>query len=171
MKKKLMLIIFMFLFITNVKALTFDVDITNIQNEGNNGTMGSISNIDAQNKSLDALFSNVGDEVSFSIIITNSGDRAGTLKSIDITGTNDKIEYTTNLPEGGLAINGNDTNEVVVTAKVKEGAVNGTSTSTIKITYNYDEGSCPIVIHILLNGGMKVGFIVGLSFILFHFPF
>ena len=143
MKKKVLLVLLMFMFITNVKALTFNVDVTNIRDNGNNGTMGSISNIDAQNKSLDALFSNVGDEVSFSIIITNSGDRAGTLKSINVTGTNDKIEYTNNLPEGGLAINGNDTNEVVVTAKLKEGAVNGTSTSTIKITYNYDEGSCP----------------------------
>ena len=42
-----------------------------------------------------------------------------------------------------MAINGNDTNKVIVTAKVKDGAVNGTSTSTIKIKYTYDEGSCP----------------------------
>jgi len=143
MKKKILLIILMFMFITNVSALTFNVDVTNIENEGNNGTMGSITRIDIPNKTLDAEFTDIGDEMSFSITITNSGDRAGTLRSIDITSTNDKIEYTTNLPENGLAINGNDTNKVILTAKVKEGAVNGTSTSTIKITYNYDEGSCP----------------------------
>ena len=143
MKKKLLLIISMFLVIFNVKALTFNVDVTNIENEGNNGTMGSITRIDIPNKTLDAEFSDIGDEVSFSITVTNTGDRVGTLRNIDITTGNDKIEYTTNLPENGLAINGNDTNKVIVTAKVKDGAVNGTSTSTIKIKYTYDEGSCP----------------------------
>ena len=143
MKKKILLILCMFMFITNVKALTFNVDVTNIESKGNNGTMGAISNIDITNKTLDASFSDIGDEVSFGVTITNSGDRAGTLKSIGITSTNNKIEYTTNLPAGGLAINGNDTNEVTITAKVLTGATNGTSSSTIKITYNYDEGSCP----------------------------
>ena len=143
MKKKILLFILMFMFITNVSALTFNVDVTNIEDEGNNGTMGSITRIDVPNKTLDSEFSDIGDEVSFSITVTNTGDRAGTLRSIDIISTNDKIGYTTSLPDGGLAINGNDTNKVTVTAKVKDGAVNGTSTSTIKIKYTYDEGSCP----------------------------
>ena len=141
--KKILLFIGMFMFIFNIKALTFNVDLTNIEDKGNNGTMGSISNINVTNKTLDVSFSDVGDEVSFDLTITNSGDRAGTLKNINVTSTNDKIEYTHNLPSNGLAINGNDTNTVTITAKVKEGATNGTSTSTIKITYNYDEGSCP----------------------------
>ena len=143
MKKKILLFILMFMFITNVSALAFNVDVTNIEDEGNNGTMGSITRIDVPNKTLDSEFSDIGDEVSFSITVTNTGDRAGTLRSIDIISTNDRIEYKTSLPDGGLAINGNDTNKVTVTAKVKEGAVNGTSTSTIKIKYTYDEGSCP----------------------------
>ncbi len=141
--KKILLFIGMFLFIFNVKALTFNVDVTNIEDKGNNGTIGSITNIDVTNKTLDALFQNVGDEVSFDITISNSGNRAGTLRSIGVTSTNNKIKYTHSLPEGGLAINGNDTNTVTITAKVLQGATNGTSSSTIKITYNYDEGSCP----------------------------
>ena len=142
MKKKILLILLMFMFMTNVNALTFNVNITNIEEEGT-GTLGSIEKIDLENKELDVLFQDIGDEVSFSITVTNSGDRAGTLRSIDVVSSNDKIEYTTSLPDGGLAINGNDTNKVIVTAKVKEGAVNGKTTSEIKIKYTYDEGSCP----------------------------
>ena len=143
MKKKLLLIIAMFLFITNVSALTFDVDVTNIEDEGNNGTLGSITSIDLENKTINAYFQDIGDEVSFSITVTNTGDRAGTLRSIEFEGTNKKIVYTSSLPDGGIAINGNDTNEVIVTARVKEGAINKTSSSTITINYSYDEGSCP----------------------------
>ena len=143
MKKKLLLIIAMFIFITNVKALTFDVDVTNIEDKGNGGTIGSIEKIDVNNKSLDVLFQDIGGEVNFEITVTNVGDRAGTLRDITFEPGNDKIEYSSNLPDGGLAINGNDTNKVTVTAKVKEGAVNGKTTSTVKIKYSYDEGSCP----------------------------
>ena len=143
MKKKLLLILGMFIFITNVNALTFNVDITNIEDKGNGGTIGSIENIDVNNKSLDVLFQDIGDEVNFEITVTNEGDRAGTLRNITFEPGNDKIEYSSNLPDGGLAINGNDTNKVTVTAKVKEGAVNGKTTSTVKIKYSYDEGSCP----------------------------
>ena len=143
MKKKILLIIMMFMFITNVNALTFNVDITNIEDEGNNGTIGSIEKIDLENKELDVLFQDIGDEVSFSITVTNTGDRAGTLRNITFESGNDKIEYTSNLPEGGLAINGNDTNKVTINAKVKAGAVNGKTSSEVKIKYTYDEGSCP----------------------------
>ena len=143
MKKKILLIIIMFIFMSNVKALTFNVNISKIEDKGNNGTIGSIERIDLENKEIDTLFQDIGSEVSFSLTISNTGDRAGTLKSIDVSSTNDKIEYTSNLPDGGLAINGNDTNEVIITAKVKAGAVNGKSSSEVKITYNYDEGSCP----------------------------
>ena len=143
MKKKILLIIGMFLFITNVNALSFSANIVDIEDKGNNGTIGSIEKIDFANKELDVYFQDIGDEVSFELTITNSGNKAGTLKQIDVTSTNDKIEYTTNLPDGGLAIDAEDTNKVIITAKVKEGAVNGTSSSEVKITYNYDKGSCP----------------------------
>ena len=143
MKKRILLIIIMFLFITNVNALTFDVNLTNIEDKGNNGTIGSITNIDIPNKTIDAYFQDIGDEVNFDLTITNSGNRAGTLRSINVTSTSGSIEYTNNLPENGLAINGNDFNTVTIKAKVKEGATNGTSSSEIKITYKYDEGSCP----------------------------
>ena len=143
MKKKLLLIIGMFLFITNVNALTFDVNLTNIEDKGNNGTIGQITNIDVTNKTIDTYFQDIGDEVNFELTVTNTGDRAGTLRSITITPSNDKMEYTTNLPEGGLAINGNDFNTVEVKAKVLAGAQNGTSSSEIRIRYTYDEGSCP----------------------------
>ena len=142
MKKKILLIIGMFLFITNVNALTFNVDLTDIEDKGSS-TLGSITNINVTNKELDASFQGSGDEVNFELTITNSGDRVGTLKSIGITSTNNKIEYTTNLPGTGLAINGNGTNKVLVNAKVLDGATAGTSKTIIKITYNYDEGSCP----------------------------
>ena len=140
--KKIFLVLSMFLFMTNVKALSFNVDLTNIEDEGSN-SLGTIEKIDIPNKELDVLFQDIGDEVNFTLTINNYGNRAGTLKSITVESTNDKIEYTNNLPEGGLAINGNDTNSVTITAKVKEGAANGKSTSTITIKYNYDEGSCP----------------------------
>ena len=143
MKKKILLIISMFLFITNVKALTFNVDLTNIEDKGNNGTIGSIEKIDIPNKELDVLFQDIGDEVNFDLTISNTGDRAGTLKSITVESTSESIEYTNSLPETGLAINGNDSNTVTITAKVKEGAVNGKTSSEITITYKYDEGSCP----------------------------
>jgi hypothetical protein len=142
MKKKFLLIISMFLFITNVNALTFNVNLTDIEDKGSN-TIGIITNIDVPNKSLNVLFQDIGDEVNFGLTITNSGDRAGTLRSITVTSSNDKIEYTNNLPENGLAINGNDTNEVIIKAKLLPKAVNGISSSEIKIIYNYDEGSCP----------------------------
>ena len=121
MKKKILLIIMMFMFITNVKALTFNVDVTNIENEGN-GTLGEITNIDVSNKEVTAYFQDIGDEVNFSITVTNTGDRAGTLRSITFENENQNMEYTSNLPEGGLAINGNDTNKVIINAKVKQGA-------------------------------------------------
>ena len=142
MKKKILLIIMMFMFITNVNALTFNIDVTNIEDEGN-GTLGEITNIDVSNKEVDALFQDIGDEVNFSITITNSGDRAGTLREITFEPANQNMEYTSNLPDGGLAINGNDTNKVIVKAKVKPGAQNGKTTSEVKIKYTYDEGSCP----------------------------
>ena len=143
MKKKLLLIIGMFLFISNVSALTFNVDLTDIEDKGNNGTIGSIERIDVANKELDVLFQDIGDEVNFELTVSNTGDRAGTLRSINIISSNDKIVYTHNLPEGGLAINGNDTNKVLINAKVQAGATKGKTTSEIKLTYNYDEGSCP----------------------------
>ena len=143
MKKKLLLIIAMFMFITNVNALTFNIDITNIEDKGNGGTIGSIENIDVANKELDVLFQDIGDEVNFEITVTNTGDRAGTLRNITFESSNDKIEYTSNLPAGGLAINGNDTNKVTITAKVLAGATNGNTTSNVKLKYTYDEGSCP----------------------------
>ena len=77
MKKKILLIIGMFMFITNVNALTFNVDVTNIEDAGNNGTIGAITNIDVPNKTVDAYFQDIGDEVSFSVTVTNTGNRAG----------------------------------------------------------------------------------------------
>ena len=142
MKKKILLIIVMFMFITNVNALTFNVNITNIEEEGT-GTLGTIKSIDQTNKTLDVLFEDIGAEVSFNVTVTNTGDRAGTLREISFVPENDKIEYTSNLPENGLAINGNDTNTVTITGRVLEGATNGTSSSQIKLSYRYDEGSCP----------------------------
>ena len=142
MKKKILLIISMFLFMTNVKALTFNVDLTNIEDKGSN-SLGTITKIDVANKELDLLFEEVGDEVNFELTITNSGDRAGTLREIEFSSGNDKIEYTSNLPENGLAINGNDTNKVTINAKVLAGITKGKTTRNITITYKYDEGSCP----------------------------
>ncbi len=143
MKKKILLFLLMFMFMTNVSALTFNVNIENIENAGNNGTIGRITNIDLDNKTVDAYFQDIGDEVNFSITITNSGDRAGTLREIAFEPGNDKIEYSSDLPSGGLAINGHDFNMVTIKAKVKEGAQNGKTTSEVKIKYTYDEGSCP----------------------------
>jgi hypothetical protein len=143
MKKKILLFLLMFMFMTNVSALTFDVDITNIEDKGNNGTIGQITNINQENREIEAFFQDIGDEVSFAITITNTGDRAGTLREIIASPGNSSIEYTSDLPDGGLAINGNDTNVVIITAKVKEGAQNGRNISEVKIKYSYDEGSCP----------------------------
>ena len=143
MKKKLLLIIMMFMFITNVNALTFNVDITNIEDKGNNGTIGSITSIDQENKIINAFFQDIDDEINFEVTITNTGNRAGTLRNVTFENGNNKIEYSSNLPDGGIAINGNDTNKVTITAKVNEGAVNGRTTSNVKINYSYDEGSCP----------------------------
>ena len=140
--KKILLFIGMFLFIFNVKALTFNVDLTDIEDKGSN-SLGTITKIDVANKELDLLFEEVGDEVNFELTITNSGNRAGTLREISVSGTNDKISYTNNLPENGLAINGNDTNKVTINAKVLEGITKGKTISNITITYKYDEGSCP----------------------------
>lgn len=143
MKKKILLFISLLLFMTNVKALTFNVDVTNIEDKTTAASVGTISNIDVDNKSLDVLFQNAGEEVSFEITVTNTGNRAGTLKSINVSSTGNKIDYTNDLPDGGISINGNDINKVLVTAKVKQGATTGTSSSKIKLTYDYEEGSCP----------------------------
>ena len=142
MKKKILLIILMFLFITNVKALSFNVNVTNIEDKGS-GSLGTIKKIDLENREVDAFFDEIGAEINFEVTVTNSGDRAGTLREITVTGTSENFEYTTNLPEGGMAIDGNGANKVTVTGKVKEGATNGKTSSEIKIKYNYDEGSCP----------------------------
>ncbi|MBR4830280.1 MAG: hypothetical protein IKZ96_00740 [Bacilli bacterium] len=143
MKKKILLFISLLLIMTNVKALTFNVNLTNIEDKTNSTSVGSITNIDVENKSLDVLFQDEGEEVSFELTITNTGNRAGTLKSITVNSSSDKIEYTNDLPENGLAINGNDSNVVLITGKVKTGATTGRSSSQIKLTYNYEEGSCP----------------------------
>ena len=142
MKKKIFLVISMLLFITNVKALSFNVNLHNIEDKGSD-TIGTIRKIDLPNKTLDVFFQDIGDEVNFGLTITNSGDKAGTLREIEFVSGNDKIEYTSNLPEGGLSINENETNEIIIKAKVLEGATNGKTSSQIKIVYKYDEGSCP----------------------------
>ena len=142
MKKKLFLLILMFMFITNVKALSFDVNITKAEDE-ELGKLGTIERMDLVNKEFDILFEDIGAEVGFTLTVTNSGNRAGTLRDINIESTYGKVEYTTSLPDGGLSINGNDTNEILITARLKEGARNKTSTSVISINYSYDEGSCP----------------------------
>ncbi len=143
MKKKVLLFISLLLIMTNVKALTFNVDLTNIEDKTNSTSVGTITNIDVDNKEVDVLFQNEGEEVSFELTVTNTGNRAGTLKSINVTSTENKIEYSNDLPDGGISINGNDINKVLVTAKVKQGATTGRSTSQIKLTYDYEEGSCP----------------------------
>ncbi|MBR3489963.1 MAG: hypothetical protein IKH36_00575 [Bacilli bacterium] len=143
MKKKVLLFISLLLIMTNVKALTFNVDLTNIEDKTNSTSVGTITNIDVDNKEVDILFQNEGEEVSFELTVTNTGNRAGTLKTITVTSTGNKIEYSNDLPENGLAINGNDINKVLVTARVKTGATTGRSSSQIKLTYNYEEGSCP----------------------------
>ena len=143
MKKKLLLIICMLFFTFNAKALSFNVELTNIEDKTNNTSVGTITNIDVDNKELDVLFQNEGEQVSFEVTVSNTGKKAGTLKKIDVTSTSQKIDYTNNLPEGGLAINGNDTNKVLITATVKAGATKGKSSSQIKLTYDYEEGSCP----------------------------
>ena len=91
MKKKILLFIGMFLFITNVNALTFNVNLTNIEDKGNNGTIGQITNIDVPNKTIDAYFQDIGDEVNFDLTIVNSGDRAGTLREITFEVENQSI--------------------------------------------------------------------------------
>ena len=143
MKKKVLLFISLLLIMTNVKALTFNVDLTNIEDKTNSTSVGTITNIDVDNKEVDVLFQNEGEEVSFELTVTNTGNRAGTLKTITVTSTGNKIEYSNDLPENGLAINGNDTNKVLITARVKQGATTGRSSSQIKLNYNYEEGSCP----------------------------
>ena len=143
MKKKILLFISLLLIMTNVKALTFNIDLTNIEDKTNNVSVGTITNIDVDNKELDILFQNEGEEVSFELTVTNTGNRAGTLKNINVTSSSDKIEYSSDLPEGGISINGNDINKVLITARVKQGATTGRSSSQIKLNYNYEEGSCP----------------------------
>ena len=143
MKKKILLFISLLLIMTNVKALSFNVNLTNIEDKTNNVSVGTITNIDVDNKELDILFQNEGEEVSFELTVTNTGDRAGTLKTINVTSSGNKIEYTNDLPEGGISINGNDINKVLITARVKQGATTGRSSSQIKLNYNYEEGSCP----------------------------
>ena len=143
MKKKILLFISLLLIMTNVKALSFNVELTNIEDKTNNTSVGTITNIDVDNKELDVLFQNEGEQVSFEVTVSNTGNKAGTLKKIDVTSTSQKIDYTNNLPEGGLAINGNDTNKVLITATVKAGATKGKSSSEIKLTYDYEEGTCP----------------------------
>lgn len=143
MKKKfLLLIISIFLFISNVKALTFNVDVTNIE-EIKSGRTNSISNIDISNKNFDILFYGIDDEVNFKVTVTNTGNKAGTLKSVTASSTNNKIIYTPNLPTNGISIDANGTNNITITAKVLPGAQIGTSTSKIKFYYKYNEGSCP----------------------------
>ena len=142
MKKKLLLIIGMFLFVTNAHALSFNVNVTNIEDKGS-GSLGTIKKIDLENREVDAFFDEIGAEINFDVTVTNLGDRAGTLREITVTGTSENFEYTTNLPEGGLAIDGNGANTITITGRVKDGATNGKTSSEIKIKYNYDEGSCP----------------------------
>lgn len=143
MKKKILfatMIIGMFLFMPNVKALSFDIDITNIEDKGQNG---AIEKIDLDKKQIDLFFEDTGDEAYFSITLKNVGEKAGILKSITISSPNDKIEYTDNIPEGGLAFNKGDEKEVEIKAKLKSGASDGTTNSSIKINYDYQNGSCP----------------------------
>ena len=83
MKKKILLIILMFMFITNVKALTFNVGVTNIEEVGTD-SLGSVTKIDIPDREVDVLFEEIGAEASFSLTVTNTGDRAGTLREINI---------------------------------------------------------------------------------------
>ena len=46
MKKRILLFVLcMFMFVTNVNAASFDVDVTSIEYKGSNGTTSSITNI------------------------------------------------------------------------------------------------------------------------------
>ena len=140
--KKFLLFLCLFLSMTNVKALTFDIDVTNIEDEGSNSS-GTIENIDIPNKELDVLFQNDNDEVNFAITTTNIGNKAGVLKEINFVTENNMIEYSSSLPENGLSINANGTLRISIKAKLKGGSIDGLSTSKIKLKYKYDEGSCP----------------------------
>ena len=44
MKKKILLFISLLLIMTNVKALTFNIDLTNIEDKTNNVSVGTITN-------------------------------------------------------------------------------------------------------------------------------
>ena len=133
----------MFAFITNVKALTFNIDVTDIEDKGNNGTIGMIETINIGNKNLDVVFHDKGDEVNFLITITNTGSKVKLLRSISFDSGNPSIKYTSNIPETGLVIDGFDKNEILVTARLTETPVNGKSASKITIRYVYEEGICP----------------------------
>ena len=79
MKKKLLLIICMLFVTFNVKALSFNVELTNIEDKTNNTSVGTITNIDVNNKELDVLFENEGEQVSFEVTVSNTGKKDGTL--------------------------------------------------------------------------------------------
>ena len=144
MKKKIMLFVLcMFMFITSAKAASFDVNITSINYKGNNGTKGSISTINLDQKEMSLMFESVEAEVIFDVTMTNSGKKAGTLESIDISSSDNMVTYTSNFPSGGLSIDGKGSRTVRFKAKLKSGARNVTYSSNIKLTYNYSAGSCP----------------------------
>ena len=144
MKKKMMLFVLcMFMFITSAKAASFDVNITSINYKGNNGTRGSVSMIDLDQKEMSLMFESVEAEVIFDVTMTNSGKKAGTLESIDISSNDNMVTYTSNFPSGGLSIDGKGSRTVRFKAKLKSGARNVTYSSNIKLTYNYSAGSCP----------------------------
>ena len=144
MKKKILLFVLcMFLFITNVNAAKFDVDITSIEYKGNNGTVSAISSINLRDKEMNLLFESSEGEVIFDVTMTNSGKKAGTLENITINSDDNMVEYTSNFPSGGLSIDGKGSRVIRVRAKLKRGARNTTYSSNIKLTYNYTSGSCP----------------------------
>ncbi len=144
MKKRILLFVLcMFMFVTNVNAASFDVDVTSIEYKGSNGTASSITNINLRDKEMSLLFESSEGEVVFDVTMTNSGKKAGTLENISITSTDNMVTYTSNFPNGGLSIDGKGSRVVRVTAKLKRGARNVTYSSDIKLTYNYTAGSCP----------------------------
>ncbi|MBE6157506.1 MAG: hypothetical protein E7160_01790 [Firmicutes bacterium] len=124
--------------ITGFAKDSFSPVIKSISDGNSNGTMAK--DISKQINSLDATLNNsfklTGDELTYTVVVENTGSKYGILKDINIASSNNSMKYTVEGIKANDKLNGNS--KMTFTIKAKAVSTNLTkSTDTVKFTLTF----------------------------------